>query len=142
MPLASRFLSPGLRLVILVSALLALPLTATALPAFMTEAPCAHLNPHRISQKKKTPDYKAIWAKLMALVKANKITMEQAKKKMAAIKKAHGKTGWKKKKLTKKDLAAIAKKLKALVAAKKITEAEAKAKWAAILEKIKAKKNK
>jgi hypothetical protein len=85
-------------------------------------------------QSKKDEYYKQVWAKLMAAVKAEKMTLAEAKAKMAAIMKAQGE----KKSLTKKDLAAIAKKLKAAVAANKLTEAEAKAKWKAILKKWKA----
>ena len=83
-------------------------------------------------QSKKDEYYKQVWAKLMAAVKAEKITMAQAKAKMEAIKQG------KKKPFTKKDLEAIAKKLKAAVAARKITEAQAMAKWKAILKKWKA----
>ena len=38
-------------------------------------------------RKKTGTDYKAIWAKLQAMVKAGKLTPEDAKAKMAAIKK-------------------------------------------------------
>jgi len=68
-----------------------------------------------------------VWAKLEAAVEAGKLSGDEAKAKMAAIKKA--KLGSCKQAF---DVEAVGKKLKAAVEAGKLTEEEAKAKWVAI----------
>lgn len=68
-----------------------------------------------------------VWAKLKAAVKAGKISPEDAKAKMVAIKKA--KAGAAEKGT---DLAVVKKKLYAAVKSGKLTKKEAWAKWIAI----------
>lgn len=82
--------------------------------------------------------YKAVWKKLCVLVKANKMTMAQAKAKMAAIRAAKGNPS--QKTLTKRDLVVIAKKLKAAVKAGKLTKEQAMAKWKAVVKQLKTSK--
>lgn len=67
------------------------------------------------------------WAKLKAAVKAGKISAEDARARMIAIKKA--KAGAAEKGT---DLAAVGIRLRAAVKAGKLTEEQAKAKWVAI----------
>lgn len=71
---------------------------------------------------------KTVWAKLEAAVEAGKMSGDEAKAKMAAIKKA--KLGSCCTQAI--DVEAAGKKLKAAVKAGKLTEEEAKAKWVAI----------
>ena len=73
------------------------------------------------------PDLEAIWAKLQAMVKAGKITPEDAEAKMVAIKK-----GASKKKKTGRDFATIWAKLQAAVKAGKLSNEDALAKMDAI----------
>jgi len=98
---------------------LALLFAAILLPVGATQA--------KDEQAKADPCLKQVWAKLEAAVEAGKMSAEDAKAKMAAIKKA--KLGSCKQAF---DVEAVGKKLKAAVEAGKLTEEEAKAKWVAI----------
>ncbi len=87
------------------------------------------------SKKKKDHDLKVIWKKLQAAVKAGKMTQEDAKKKMALIKKK-----WMDSKKKGLHLKELWKKLQAAVKAGKMTEEEAKKKMAEAKKKAGEKK--
>ncbi len=80
-------------------------------------------------------ELKEAWEKLQAAVKAGKITQEEAKKKMAELKKKHAKK-------KEHDLKELWKKLQKAVKEGKMTEEEAKKKMAEAKKKAEMKKKK
>ena len=119
-----QIVSNSIRGAALLCALTLLPLNGTVSANEAT--------PVAFSQDK---DLKEAWEKLQAEVKAGKITQEEAKKKMAELKKKHG---LKKKKGP--SLEDEIKKLKAAVKEGKITKEEAKKKMAELKKKHAKKK--
>ena len=124
MTTVQRMASTSIRGAALLFALTLLPLNGTVWASEPT--------PVAVSQDK---DLKEAWEKLQAAVKAGKITQEEAKKKMAELKKKHG---LKKKKGP--SLEDEVKKLKAAVKEGKITKEEAKKKMAELKKKHAQKK--
>ena len=125
MSTVGQIVSNSIRGAALLCALTLLPLNGTVSANEAT--------PVAASQDK---ELKQAWEKLQAAVKAGKITQEEAKKKMAELKKKHAK------KKKEHDLKELWKKLQKAVKEGKMTEEEAKKKMAEAKKKAEMKKKK